>query len=199
MRNVNVVVYEFNELSKDTQDKVIRRYREELAGVLDANINDIMHREFNNYTDNLDFSLAYSLYSCQGDGVSFTGTVKDTDELLTLARLVYNNRVPKNILRLIEHDIIYSVEFTRNSYSYVHKYTVTITIIDNYNIVDGYCHISRAIADFEKAINKWYVNVCDTLEKFGYTTVEDMYSDGNIKGYIEANECEFFIDGKDFL
>ena len=70
MKKVNVVVYEFNELSKEVQDKVIQRYREELAGVLDDNVNYIMQQEFNNYTDNLDFSLAYSLYSCQGDSSS---------------------------------------------------------------------------------------------------------------------------------
>ena len=199
MRNVKVNVYEFKELSKDVQDKVIQRYREELADLLNDNLDDIMQREFNDYTDNLDFKLAYSLNSCQGDGVSFDGTVKDKDELLTLASLVYNNRVPKNILRLIERDIIYSVEFTRNSYSYVHKYTVTITIIDNYNTNKDYCHIRRAIAAFEKDINKWYSNICDTLEKFGYTTIENMYSNDNIKSFIEANEYEFFIDGRDFL
>ena len=199
MRNINISVYKFNELSKDVQDKVIKRYRDELADLLTDDVGDIMYQEFNNYTDNLDFKLAYSLNSCQGDGVSFDGTVKDKDELLTLALLVYNNRVPKNILRLIERDIIYSVEFARNSYSYVHKYTVTISIIDNYNTNKDYCRISRAMTEFEKAINKWYLNICDDLEKFGYITIDNMYSDDNIKSYIEANECEFFIDGRDFL
>ena len=108
MRNINISVYKFNELSKDVQDKVIQRYREELAGFMDANLENIMKRELNNYTNNLDFRLEYSLTSCQGDGVSFDGTIKDTNELLTLALLVYNNRVPKNILRLIDRDIIYS-------------------------------------------------------------------------------------------
>ena len=200
MRNINISVYQFNELSEDVQNKVIQRYRDyELDGLLYEDLANIMKQELNNYTDNLDFRLAYSLNSCQGDGVSFEGTVKDKDELLTLASLVYDNKIPKNILRLIERDIIYSVEFARNSYSYVHKYTVTITIIDNYNISDGYCHISRAIAEFEKAINEWYLQVCNTLEEFGYDTIEYIYSDDNIKSYIEANECEFFIYGREFL
>ena len=200
MRDINISLYKFNELSKDVQDKVIQRYRNyELDGLLYENLEDIMKREFNDKVDNLDFDLSYSLNSCQGDGVSFDGTVKYKDELLTLALLVYNNRVPKNILRLIERDIIYSVEFTRNSHYYVHKYTVTISIIDNYNTNKDYCHISRAIADFEKAINKWYLNICDDLEKFGYITIENMYSDDNITSFIEANEYEFFIDGRAFL
>lgn len=62
-----------------------------------------------------------------------------------------------------------------------------------------YCHISRAMTDFENAINKWYLNVCDTLENSGYTTIDDMYSDDNIKSFIEANELKFFINGRDFI
>ena len=133
MRNINISVYKFNELSKDVQEGVIERYRDELAGFLYENLENIMKRELNNYTDNLDFRLAYSLSSCQGDGVSFDGTVKDKDELFTLASLVYDNKIPKNILRLINWDIIYKIDFARNSHYYVHKYTVTISIIDNYN------------------------------------------------------------------
>ena len=55
------------------------------------------------------------------------------------------------------------------------------------------------MTEFKKAINKWYLQVCDNLEKIGYNTIENMYSDDNIKSYVEANEYEFFIDGKDFL
>ena len=101
MRNINISVYKFNELSKDVRDEVIKRYRDELADLLYQYLEDIMYQEFNNYTDNLDFKLAYSLDYCQGDGVSFDGTVKDKDELFTLASLVYDNKIPKNILRLI--------------------------------------------------------------------------------------------------
>lgn len=199
MRDINISVYKFNELSKEVQEKVIKRYRDGLADVLYTSLENIMNWKFNNYTNYLGFELAYSLNCCQGDGVSFTGNVEGKEELFTLASLVYDNKIPKNVLRLINLDTIYKVDFVRNSYSYVHKYTVTISIIDNYNMNKEYCRISRAMTEFENAINKWYLNVCDTLEKFGYTTIEDMDSDDNIKSYIEANELEFFIDGRDFL
>ena len=199
MRNVNVNVYEFDELSKDVQDEIIARYRDRLVNVLNDDLEHIMNRELNNYTDNLDFELRYSLNYCQGDGVSFTGGVEGKEELLTLASLVYDNKIPKNILRLINWNIIYKIDFARSNYHYVHKYSVQINIIDNYNTNKDYCHINRAITEFEKAINKWYSQVCDTMEKFGYDTKENLYSDDNIKSYIEENECEFFIDGRDFL
>lgn len=71
----------------------------------------------------------------------------------------------KNILRLIKYNIIYKVEFVRYNYHYVHKYTVQANIIDNYNMNKDYYHISRAMTEFENAINKWYLNICDDLEK----------------------------------
>lgn len=199
MRNVNVNVYEFDELSKDVQEDVIERYRDRLADLLNEDLEDIMYQELNNYVDILDFELRYSLNCCQGDGVSFTGSVEGKEELLVLASLVYDNKIPKNILRLINWNIIYKIDFARSNYHYVHKYSVQINIIDNYNTNKDYCHINRAITEFEKAINKWYSQVCDTMEKFGYDTKENLYSDDNIKSYIEENECEFFIDGRDFL
>ena len=199
MRDINISVYKFDELSKDIQNKVIRRYRDKLADLLDAYLENIMQREFNNYTNYLGFELAYSLSGCQGDGVSFTGSAESKEELFTLASLVYDNKIPKNILRLINWDIIYKIDLARNSYYYVHKYTVTISIIDNYNTNKDYCHISRAMTEFENAIKRWYLQVCNNLEKTGYDTIENMYSDENIKSYIEENECEFFIDGRDFL
>ena len=199
MRNVDVTVYEFDDLSKYVQSKVIDRYKDKLADLLDDDLKDIMKMEFNNHMHNLNFELAYSLNCCQGDGVSFTGSVEGKEELLEFANIVYDNKVPKNIIRLVKWDIIYKVDFVRNSYHYVHKYTVNPAIIDNYNISNSYCHINKAITEFEKSINKWYSQVCDTMEKFGYDTKENLYSDDNIKSYIEENECEFFIDGRDFL
>lgn len=199
MRNVNVGIYEFDDLSKDVQKDVIARYRDRLVNVLNDDLGVIMNSELNNYTDNLNFELRYSLNCCQGDGVSFTGSVEGKEELLALASLVYDNKIPKNILRLINWNIIYKIDFARSNYHYVHKYSVQINIIDNYDTNKDYCHINRAITEFEKAINKWYSQVCDTMEKFGYDTTENLYSDDNIKSYIEENECEFFIDGRDFL
>lgn len=100
MRNVNVNVYEFDDLSKDVQDEVINRYRDKLADLLDEDLEDIMNRELNNYADNLDFELRYSLNCCQGDGVSFDGIIEGKEELLTLASLVYDNKIPKKYIKV---------------------------------------------------------------------------------------------------
>ena len=101
-------------------------------------------------------------------------------------------------MRLINYNIIYEVEFARCNYHYVHKYTVQTNIIENYNTVKDYCYISKAMAEFEAAIDKWRLKTCDILEKEGYEAIDNLYSDNNIKSYIIENDCEFFIDGRDY-
>ena len=197
MRKINVDVCEFNELSQYVQSKVIDRYRNELSDLLNDDLKMDMEWKLNSYVGGLDFELSYSLGYCQGDGVSFTGSVEGKEELLALAGLVYGDKIPKNISRLIKYNIIYEVDFARCNYHYVHEYSVQVNIIENYNITKGYFHISKAMAEFEAAIDKWRLQICDTLEKFGYDTIEILYGDDNIKSFIAENDFEFFSDGRD--
>ena len=197
MRNVNINICNFDELPVQIQAKVIDRYRDMLTDLLDDDLKGDMEWKLNGYVGGLDFELSYSLGYCQGDGVSFTGSVEGKEELLTLAGLVYDNKIPKNISRLIEWNIIYEVEFARCNYHYVHEYSVQVNIIENYNITKDYLHISKAMAEFETAIDKWRLQICDTLETFGYDTIEILYGDDNIKSFIAENDFEFFSDGRD--
>lgn len=198
MRTVNVDVYKFDELSEDVQKKVIARYRN-LWDELDYfEFKDSMNIEFSNYISGLNFTLSYSLNYCQGDGVSFTGSVEGKEGLLKLANLVYNGNIPRNILRLINWGIIYKVNFDRIGSHYVHKYTVDIEVVDNYNMDNDYCRITEAMLEFEKFIRDWYLNVCGRLEKFGYNEIEYLRSEEYIREMILANDLEFLADGSDF-
>ena len=199
MRSISVGVYKFDELSVQIQAKVIERYRDKLSDFLNDDLEEVMNMELNDYVGGLDFELSYSLNCCQGDGVSFTGSIEGKEDLFTLAGLVYGgDKIPRNVSRLINCDIIYEVEFARCNYNYWHKYTVQTNIIENYNTTKDYCHISKAMAEFEAAIDKWRLQVCDTLEKFGYDTIEILHGDYNIKSYIIEDDCEFFLDGRDY-
>ena len=199
MRSVSANAYKFDELSVSVQMKVIKRYRDRLSDLLNYDLKEIVNAELNNLTHNLDFELAYSLNYCQGDGVSFTGSVEGKEELFMLAGLVYGNKIPNNILRLINYNIICKVEFDRcNYYRYVHKYTVQTNIVCNYGTDKDYCHINKAIDEFEKAIDEWRLKTCDALENFGYDTIENLYGYDNIKCYIDENSLEFFLDGSDY-
>ena len=199
MRNVSVDVYNFDELPVSVQAKVIDRYRDRLADLLNDDLKGDMEWKLNNYVGGLDFELSYSLGYCQGDGVSFAGSVEGKEELLTLAGLVYGgDKIPRNISRLINCDIIYKVEFARCNYRYTHGRTVQTSIIDNYNISSRYHYIRKAINKFQNDINKWRLKTCDILEKEGYEVIDNLYSDNNIKNYIAENDFEFFSDGRDY-
>ena len=198
MRNVNVDVYKFDELSDTVQKKVIAHYRDLWGNIFNDELEIDMNNEFDNYVDDLNLTLSYSLNSCQGDGVSFTGTIEGKKEILKLANLVYNNNIPREILRLINWGIIYKVNFDRIGSYYVHKYTVDIEVIDNYNMDNDYCRITETMLEFEKSIKDWYLDVCSRLEKFGYSVIDNLNSDDNIKDGIIANDLEFFADGSDF-
>ena len=183
MRTINV--YEFDELSSEVQKKVIDLYRDSYVDIEDA-----MNTEFINYVGDLDLTLSYSLSCCQGDGVSFTGMAEGREEVLKLANLVYSSEVPKKLLRLINSDIIYRVEFNRIGSHYVHKYTVATKVI-----IDGdYLPIAE---DFKVAITHWYSNICDALETYGYNTIDTMRSDDYVRECIIANDLEFTEDGKE--
>ena len=199
MRNVKVSVYKFDDLSKDVQNKVIDRYKDMLTDLLNDDLKGDMEWKLNNYVGGLDFKLAYSLDCCQGDGVSFTGSVDRKEDLFLLASLVYGgDKIPRNVSRLINCDIIYKVEFARCNYRYTHGHTVQTNIIDNYNINGRYRYISSAINEFQNDIEKWRLKICDILEKEGYEVIDNLYSDNNIKSYIIENDCEFFSDGRDY-
>ena len=199
MRVKIIAVYKFDELPVSVQTKVIDRYRDELSDLLADDLKGDMNRKLNNYVGGLDFELAYSLNYCQGDGVSFTGSVEGKEELFMLAGLVYGgDKIPRNISRLINCDIIYKVEFARCNYRYTHGHTVQTNIIDNYNVNGRYHYISSAINEFQNDINKWRLKTCDILEKEGYEVIDNLYSDNNIKSYIIENDCEFFLDGRDY-
>ena len=198
MRVKIIAVYKFDELSVSVQTKVIDRYRDRLSDLLNDDLKEAMNWKLNCYVGGLDFELAYSLNCCQGDGVSFTGSVEGKEELLMLAGLVYGDKIPKNILRLIKYNIINKVEFARCNYRYTHGRTVQTSIIDNYNISSRYHYIRKAINKFQNDINKWRLKTCDILEKEGYEVIDNLYSDNNIKNYIAENDFEFFSDGRDY-
>ena len=194
-----IAVYKFDELPVSVQTKVIDRYRDRLSDLLSDDLKEAMNWKLNNCVGSLDFELAYSLNFCQGDGVSFTGSGDRKDDLFLLASLVYGgDKIPRNISRLINCDIIYKVEFARCNYRYTHGHTVQTSIIDNYNINGRYHYISKAINKFQNDINKWRLKACDILEKEGYEVIDNLYSDNNIKSYIIENDCEFFLDGSDY-
>lgn len=200
----DVKVYTFDDLSEEVQKKVIERYSKYWSTEMNDELEIAMDGKFYDLVDgmNKNFELAYSLNYCQGDGVSFTGCVEGKYNLLKLVDLVYSIDIPsipiRYIKRLINWGIIYEVQFTRNNGYYNHKYTVGITVVDNYNIDGNYERILEVMQDFENDINTWFMHVCDKLEDFGYSEIEYLQSEECIRETILNSDLEFTEDGRDF-
>lgn len=108
--------------------------------------------------------VSFSLSSCQGDGVSFTGTIISEENITALLTEVYGV-IPHKVKRVIPH--IYSIDFERNDYHYTHPYTVNTEITDQW---DDYSHnrFLQLLEDIAKDVDEYRIEVCKNLENEGY-------------------------------
>jgi hypothetical protein len=108
--------------------------------------------------------ISFSLSSCQGDGVSFTGTITSEENITAFLTEVYGI-IPHKIKRVIPH--IYSIDFERIDHHYTHPYTINTTITDQWN---DYSHsrFLKLLEDIAKDVNEYRIGVCKNLENKGY-------------------------------
>jgi hypothetical protein len=159
-------VYKFDELKKETQEKVINRFREQNEiEFLEESLTDYMFQlleEHNLKPLNDDAKLYYSLTYCQGDGVCFVGR--------------FNS--PLNYLIVINH-----------KGNYYHKRSVEISIMDE----TGEELQDEKVFNIFKNL---YEEICDKIEKQGYAIIENENSEETIKENIELNDYEFLENGE---
>lgn len=119
-----------------------------------------------------DLDVWYSLSYCQGDGVSFTGTITSDDNITEFLTKVYGV-IPNKIKRVIPH--IYSIDFERIDY-HTHAYTVKTTIVDQWND-SSHTRFLNLLEDIEQDIEKYRIETCRELEKIGYDYLEEEEND----------------------
>jgi len=170
MREVKINVYDFKELDKKVQDKVIQKFRNEEEFDM---LSEVLHNELATISVEFGFKpvgkvdLNYSLSNCQGDGVCFMG------------EFLYEKDNQKLFIK-------------KNSHRYSHYNTVDITIID---LSTG----EEVNDELEyNAFKEMYKEMCDKLEKSGYDYIEDVIKEENIIVMINSNEFEFYKDGRIF-
>lgn len=133
-------------------------------------LEDNVYEAFPNISD---LNVWYSLSSCQGDGVSFTGIITSDDNITEFLTKVYGV-IPNKIKRVIPH--IYSISFERTEYHYTHAYTVETTIIDQWND-SSHTRFLNLLDDIEQDIEKYRIETCRELEKIGYEYLEEEEND----------------------
>lgn len=197
MREATIKVYKFDELSEAVQNKLIKKYKNEYEfDELEELMYDKLHTLISDeVAENLE--MQYSLSSCQGDGVSLTGEFNRGD-CWDLLQEVYKGIIPHDVERLLNKEVIYSINIVRDNNRYCHKYTCSVEVTDNYNaVLEEYPHIAKTFMRIERDVTNWYYNLCAELESFGYDYIYSVYDDKCIREVLSDSEIEYFEDGRE--
>ena len=197
METINI--YKYDELSESAKKAAFESYKNSLYQSYSYNdmINETIEEDIIEAIHDLDLGMkdkevCFSLASCQGDGVSFTGEIIGKENLYKLAGYVYGN-IPNKIKHIIP--FLYSVCFERDKYCrYYHAYSVDTKVIDNYNDF-SHNRFLAAREQFQNDINEWRVSLCYQYEKAGYEVQDYYFSDEAIEEDIILQEPFFYKSG----
>ena len=173
MKTVNLKIYEFKELSKTVQEKVIKEFQQNntfdaLDFLMEERLDDLLlSSKFKANTTQLFYSLSY----CQGDGAmfEFSGTY-------THNKKTYNIKI-------------------KNSGRYCHEYSADFDITDeNYEDLDD----NKTNSKIEEKIKKEYREICKNLAHDGYSFMAEENSEESIITRIEDDNLFFTIDGREY-
>lgn len=199
MRIEELKIFTFDELSKKAQEKAINNYRvrndyDIECQYITENIEETLLEKTCNTIQNID--LRWSLNSCQGDGVSFTGEIYGYNKnFIKFLEAVYNGEVPKNIKRIATAIVI---KFRRISNYYCHESTVTTEIELTGGYLGNIDRIENLVEELEKLVEEWRINLCYTLKKQGYDKLDYYYSGEYIADILLNNDYEFLEDGTNY-
>lgn len=177
-----IQVFNFEELSDDTKEKILNKFREQneyhfLKENLKEELSDKLKAK--NIKETGETILRYSLSCSQGDGLSFIGDFefKGLNFCLELGNL-------------------------SNHYSHSHTIDIIAETDDyeeNGDITDEINTLKEMENDkIEKEFKRLFFKICDQLEKSGYNFIESEDSEENIKENIKANDYKFLVNGDIF-
>lgn len=194
-------VYKFEELSEEAKEAVrqefLRWRQEDECDLFSRDCEEIMSAEYG--MD--DLTVRYSLGYCQGDGLSFRGTV-DIMEFLEYApnKVRLEKEFATKELRTMKFlaGELERVRVDRIDSRYCHKYSVSF---DYKGWIDcsyrDYDKLDELADKFLEFIKELIMNECDKLEDMGYDFFYEMSME-DVAEQADANEYEFYEDGRLF-
>lgn len=201
MKEINI--YSFEELKEETQNKLINDFKDILSNdnfdMLSEDYNYILKEKYKLYNFEINYSLSY----CQGDGVCF---YNNRYNLLSYEVLKNKDVENANIFEkyIIENDLINDklLQYLENGYNLgifkrYSNYSYASTCFIDYEYYyndDEQETINKYIDSLVDILYKLYINICEELEKIGYSNYD--VSDQEVKEYIEDNEFEFLENGE---
>lgn len=195
MEKREVTLYEFCELDKKVQEKLIKKEQEYLHETLDDEWLEeslIDRIQEAGYRENME--VFFSLSNCQGDGVSFTCSGIPSE--------IFTETIREHFPHMWELHCNTPEAFriVREHSRYCHAYTCQLKI----DVEDALENAGWEYADWE-ADNfcEWfhkthYFPLCRSLEKFGYQYIEEQTSEERALENLTQSERLFYRDGRIF-
>jgi hypothetical protein len=186
------LVYKFDELPEDAQEKALDWFRNSNMEHYDS---DDMKSMFEEYleerglpNDTVEFSINHS----QGDGVSFYGGMdkEDCEKFMEFYEYADRNRIA-------ELDGITARIGPKHGSRHYGRGSIEIKRVELWDEPEELTDSDEdLINDFYSFLQDKIEEVASELETMGYKELEWITSDEYIKDQIEANDYEFTEDGK---
>jgi hypothetical protein len=185
MDTVKINIYKFSELSDKAKEKAIELwYESEEYPMLSDDIKEDLSQIDSYFEDTkLEYSLSYS----QGDGLSFSGDfilskwIKDNNDKYKLS--------DEEIDSIIESTSVWS-KGNDGRYAYASESDI------DFETTFEDCDLSDQIEGIVMDIRKYYIDICDKLEKYGYDIIEYRMTEDEFNDHCESNDYRFYASGK---
>jgi hypothetical protein len=178
-------VYTFSELSQSARETAKRRYYEtEEYEFLGEELKERLSQIAPYWED---VKIFYSLSCCQGDGLSFEGTL-DIKKFLDTKSPSF--RRPK-----VMQDYIYKIISTGNKGRYTYASRGDVDWECNYSHGKERKRLDKAALSILEAVQDNYLSICKNLERYGYSILEYRMDDKEFEDLSDSNEWEYTIDG----
>ena len=216
MREINIKVYSFDELSPDIQEVVIEANRRIIIGY-----NDWYHDTLDYWKERLEKmgfmnpSIYFSGFYNQGDGASFTADCDSNLIMDTMVQCVghdygWEYEKVRLWLELADQSTLY-FDTTRIDHRYSHKNSVQYGVFEDFlgfnertwkirddksifkvtSVFEKKCRIE----DLDNYFEYFCHSICDKIYEDLRTECEYLESDTAIREHFEASDHEFFEDG----
>lgn len=201
-------VYKYNELSEGAKAEVKRWY---LDGQEPCIFTDMCKDDLYNLFGKNDLKLQYSLSYCQGDGLNIYGKIEAKQIIDCLEKHNGGTQLEKfeNVLTDKEKRTILhyakecrDIELPSNNH-YEYCLADYINIKDDWSydleVYSNYKNINMEVLEkFETLVREIFSELCKGYEQIGYEYFYEI-SDEDLEEECEANEYEFYEDGKFFI
>lgn len=197
MKTIEVKIFEFRELSKEAQQKAIKKEMEHAYKFLSLDtFNDDATEQIKD-AGFINPVLSYSLSCSQGDGLSFKA-----DDFNKLTELFIEVLGPgkEKTAKLLADNCSVSLKGNTGHYCYAKRDQIDL-YIENYTSsinVTNTDRIDEVVSKALRLLEDKYLDLCKKLEDQGYSEIEYLTSEECAKENLIANDVEFTADGKIF-